>query len=309
MERAGNEVMTMRRSLIVVAAAVLLVAACASAASPNPAQEQGKPGEGVTFPAPTAGASVPTDQVAGGLVQPMIVRVGSIELQVKDVSAAYRQARELALKLGGYVGDSQFATDAEDRPTATVVLRIPADRYDDALDALRPMATKVVSEKSQETDVTSQVVDLNARLLNLRATEAALQKLMDQATKVSDILDVQHELSTVREQIEQLTAQQQELQKQAALSTLTVALETTPQPVSEIARTWDPGNDVQQALAALVDVVQGLGRLAIWLVIVVLPIGLGAGFVFAIAWLLARRFRIGARRPVFSEGPPAPPQS
>jgi hypothetical protein len=300
----------MRRTLIVLAGAVLFAAACSSAALPTSNPDLEKPGTGVGFPGATAGASAPSgpsDQVAGQVQQQLIVRVGDIELQVSDVTAVYRQARELALRLGGYVGDSQFATDSNGRPSATVVLRIPADRYDDALDALRPMATKVVSERSQETDVTSQVVDLNARIANLRSTEAALQKLMDQATKVSDVLDVEHELSAVREQIEQLTAQQQLLQKQAALSTLTVTLETLPQPVSEVANTWDPGAEFQRAVAALVDIAQGLGRLAIWVVVVVLPVALGAGFVFLVAWFLARRLRPRTVRFAVSDGPPVPP--
>ncbi len=282
----------MRRTLPVLMVGAFLLAACASAASPPPAE-----------PAPPEFGAVPTAGPGQGssrtndAEQRLIVRVGEIELQVTDVPAAFRQARQLALRLGGYVGDSQFATDSADRPTATLVLRIPADRYDEALDALRPLATKVVVERSQESDVTSQVVDLNARIVNLRATEAALQKLMDRAAKVSEILEVQRELTSTREQIEQLTAQKQLLEKQAALATLTVTFETAPQPVAEVTKSWDPGADIENALAQLVDIAQGVGRAIIWLVIVVLPVGVIAGLILAMAWLIARRLGIAIRRP------------
>jgi hypothetical protein len=235
------------------------------------------------------------------------VRIGSLELQVTDVPDAYRKTRELALRLGGYVGDSEFATDKDGRPSATVVLRIPADRYDEALDALRPLATKVVQERSQESDVTSQVVDLTARIVNLRASETALQKLMDRATKVSEVLEVQAQLTGIREQIEQLTAQKQLLEKQAALSTLTVILETTAQPVAEVAKSWDPGSDVEQAVATLVDLAQGAGRALIWLVIVVLPLVLVGGILAALALFLARRFGPRLRGAVPGGPPPAAP--
>jgi hypothetical protein len=294
----------MRRAYLVLIVGAGLLAACASSASPGSNQEAGKPSDAATAaPAPPSrDAAAPLAQVE----QRLIVRIGSLELQVTDVPDAYRKTRELALRLGGYVGDSQFATDNEDRPTATVVLRIPADRYDEALDALRPLATKVVQERSQESDVTSQVVDLNARIVNLRASEAALQKLMDRATKVSEVLDVQAQLTGVREQIEQLTAQKQLLEKQAALSTLTVTLETAAQPVADVAKSWDPGSDVEKAVATLVDLAQGAGRALIWLVIVVLPVVLVGGILAALALFVARRFGPRLRVGV-PGGPPAGP--
>jgi hypothetical protein len=298
----------MRRTVLVLIVGAGLLAACASSAGPAPDQEAGKSTDAGTA-APAAGSADRNDSAPLAQVeQRLIVRVGSLELQVTDVPDTYRKTRELALRLGGYVGDSEFATDKDDRPTATVVLRIPADRYDEALDALRPLATKVVDERSQESDVTSQVVDLNARIVNLRATESALQKLMDRATKVSEVLDVQAQLTGVREQIEQLTAQKQLLDKLAALSTLTVTLETTAQPVADVAKSWDPGSDVENAVATLVDLAQGAGRAIFWLGLVVLPVVLAGGILAALALFGARRLRPRLRRSV-PEGPPpaAPP--
>jgi hypothetical protein len=131
---------------------------------------------------------------------------------------------------------------------------------------------------------------------------------MDRATKVSEVLEVQAQLTGIREQIEQLTAQKQLLEKQAALSTLTVILETTAQPVAEVAKSWDPGADVEKAVATLVDLAQGAGRALIWLVIVVLPLVLAGGILAALALFVARR--LGPRlRGAVPEGPPpaAPP--
>jgi hypothetical protein len=130
---------------------------------------------------------------------------------------------------------------------------------------------------------------------------------MDRATKVSEVLEVQAQLTGIREQIEQLTAQKQLLEKQAALSTLTVILETTAQPVAEVAKSWDPGSDVEQAVATLVDLAQGAGRALIWLVIVVLPLVLVGGILAALALFLARRFGPRLRGAVPGGPPPAAP--
>jgi hypothetical protein len=285
--------------LALFAIAGLLVAGCASAATAP--RDQGAP-------LPTAGAGKDTGgEAAPDAAERLIVRVGSLELHVADVARAYQQARQLALRLGGYVGDSAFATDNEGRPSATVVLRIPADRYDEALDALRPMATKVVLERSQETDVTSQVVDLDARIANLRASEAALVQIFDRAQKISDVLEVQRELTTVREQIEQLVAQRQLLAKQAALATLTVTLSTSPEPISSAARSWDLRAEVERALAQLLDVAQALANAVIWIGIVVVPVLLVGVVVLLMALRVGRRLGLDLRLRRRSVPPAGPP--
>ena len=64
------------------------------------------------------------------------------------------------------------------------------------------------------------MVDLDARIANLQATEAALQEIMVQATTITDVLKVQDELTAVRGDIESLTAQRDLLASRAALATL-----------------------------------------------------------------------------------------
>jgi hypothetical protein len=85
------------------------------------------------------------------------------------------------------------------------------------------------------------VIDLGARITNLRATEAALQKIMEQATKIPDVLDVQSKLTEVRGEIERLVAQKLHLEDQAAYGTLVVTFVLPVQPVvEEVKAGWDP---------------------------------------------------------------------
>ena len=98
--------------------------------------------------------------------------------------------------------------------------RVPAARWDEALAGLRAIGEKVLTERSSTEDVTSQVVDLGARITNLQATERALQAIMDQATAIKDVLTVQAELTRTRSEIEQLAAQKLHFEGQAAFSTV-----------------------------------------------------------------------------------------
>ena len=245
---------------------------------------------------PAAGAA-PGPVGAPDVGGPLIVRTGQLDLQVADLEAAIRDAESAVTAVGGYVAGSQRSGEA-DKASASVMFRIPAARWTEALDALRKLGTKVLAEQTSSQEVTAQVVDLGARLANLRVTEAALQGIMDKATKIPDVLAVQEQLTGVRQQIEELTAQKQTLENQAALATLTVNF--TPPPavaVTQVREGWDPAREVDQAAAALVGLGQGLASAGIWLLVVWLPMLLVVGLLALIAIVVVRRFRRAALPP------------
>jgi hypothetical protein len=309
--RAGSRVAIGIGSLLMAAA---LLAGCGSSAS-NSLSTVGGPvtGQPAEAPAamPSAAALSARDGTFGsanggttttGDTQattpdgsgPLIVRTGQLDLQVADIEAAIHAAETAITAVGGYVSGSQRSGDAE-KATAIVMFRIPAARWTDALDALRKLGTKVLGEQTSSQEVTAQVVDLGARLANLRVTETALQGIMDKATKIPDVLAVQEQLTGVRQQIEELTAQKQTLENQAALASLTVSF--TPPPavaVTQVREGWDPAREVDQAAAALVGLGQGLAGAGIWLLIVWVPILLVAGLIALVAFVVLRRIRRSA---------------
>jgi hypothetical protein len=222
---------------------------------------------------------------------PLIVRTGQLTLEVTVLDDALADADAAVTAAGGYVAASQRQGD-DDTASATVTYRIPAERWEATLAALRAVGTKVLSEQTASEEVTSQVVDLGARLANLRATESALQAIMAKATKIPDILEVQGQLTSVRQEIEQLTAQKLSLEKQAALATLTVGFSLPPTvAVAQVQEGWDPADEVDRAAATLVGVGQGVANAAIWVAIVFVPLAIVLGIAIGIAWLIARRLR------------------
>lgn len=310
--RAGTRTIVGFGGLLVVAA---LLAACGGSAS-GPLSTVGDPvSEQNAAPAamPSAAASAARDgafgPANGGTTGdgttggngsapdgsgPLIVRTGQLDLQVADLEAAIRAAESAVTAVGGYVASSQRSGDA-DKASASVTYRVPAARWSDTLDALRKLGMKVLGEQTSSQEVTAQVVDLGARLANLRVTEAALQGIMEKATKIPDVLAVQEQLTGVRQQIEELTAQKQTLENQAALASLTVSF--TPPPavaVTQVREGWDPAREVDQAAAALVGLGQGLAGAGIWLLIVWLPIFLVVGLLALVALVAIRRVRRAA---------------
>ena len=296
-------------------AAALLVAACAGSASqsvperPAPPAEAAPGGGGTSRTtttadgAPATGGTVNADGTMAYQDGQLIVRTGSLALEVKDVDATLLQARARIVGLGGYVSNSE-RTSSSDYPTALITYRIPAARWDEALDALKGLSTKVVTEQTKAVEVTGQVLDLGARIDNLRATERALQAIMAQATKISDILDVQNQLTSVRGEIEQLSTQKAHLAEQAALGTLAVTYALPVVAVAQAGSGWDIGAEFDRALAQLLQVGQGLAVACVWLAVVGLPLGLGLALVVGLVLFFARR--LAARRPATTAGPGLP---
>ena len=299
--------------------AVLAIAACSGGAARPATDVSVGGGTGSSVNAPTkdgatVGEAAPAAGPIGGqdadggnpgaLVDgALIVRTGSLELEVIDFDATLLRARAAIIGLGGYVSDSQRANSGESS-FALVTYRIPSDRWDDALDALHGLAQKVVAENTKSAEVTGQVVDLDARIANLRTTETALQGIMARATKITDVLEVQNQLTAVQGQIEQLVAQRAHLADQAAMGTLAVTFSLPVAFIADATSGWDLGAEFDRAVAALLVLGQGIVTAGLWIAIVVVPIGLGFAIAIALALFLARR--LGAlRRPTATSTPTA----
>ena len=112
---------------------------------------------------------------------------------------------------------------------------------------------------------------MDARITNLRASEAALVDIMERARRIDDVLAVQLRLEDVRGQIEQLEAQRSHLADQAALSTLSVTWFTPVAAVTAAQAGWDPGTSWTPPWRRRWPL-QGLAGVAIWLAVVAVPL-------------------------------------
>lgn len=227
----------------------------------------------------------PGQAVAG----PLVVHTGSLSIETSDMRASVDQATAAVNGLGGYVASSH-EDNSPDHQSASVTYRIPATSWTQAVTALRGIGQRVIAEDTQAEDVTAQVVDLDARIANLRSSETALQQIMTQATTISDVLKVQEELTSVRSEIESMSAQRDNLADRAAFGTLTVYF-NVPTPSTALATGgWDLGREVDRAFATLVRLSQGLASLAVWVAIVIVPVLVP---ILIAAWIgirLRRRF-------------------
>ncbi|MER5220687.1 DUF4349 domain-containing protein [Streptomyces flaveus] len=166
-----------------------------------------------------------------------IIRTASLTVQVKDVPKALAEARTAVENAGGIVGNETTDRDSKGRERSRVVLRVPTERYEEVLKDLEGSG-KLIDRTAKAQDVTDQVVDVDSRIKTQRASVIRIRELMDQATKLSDVVTLEGELSTRQADLESLLAQQASLKDRTSLATITLSLSETPVKAAE---DEDPG--------------------------------------------------------------------
>ena len=161
---------------------------------------------------------------------PMIIRTGSATIEVDSLEPAIARLRLIASQLGGFVGNTSVQGGREEVRSATVEIKIPAQRWGQLLEGLKPIG-KIESQIESAEDVGEEFTDVTARVSNARRLEDRLVALLANRTgKLEEVLSVERELARVREEIERYEGRLRYLRSRAALSTMTVMIHE-PAPV------------------------------------------------------------------------------
>lgn len=210
-----------------------------------------------------------------------VIKNISLEIRIEEdeFQRQFSRAGSLAEQFGGFVTNSQVSETDGKLASGTLTIRVPSDRFEETVGRLKDLG-KVTAEDRSGQDVSKQFVDLEARLKQAKAEEAFFLRLMDEARGISDMIQVQSQLSGVQLRIEEIQGQLNYLRDQTALSTISVRVYEpgapaagSPQP---LATAWEGAIDGFQSVIG--GLVVALGWLA--------PFGL-----IALAGLFVLKFR------------------
>ncbi|MGH9310313.1 MAG: DUF4349 domain-containing protein [Vicinamibacterales bacterium] len=169
-------------------------------------------------------AASPGAATQAGPRGPRVIHTASITMIATDFNGARAAIEQLVQELGGFVSTLHAAEPRDEKRSLRASLRVPAGRLPDALVRLRALG-QVVDETQGGTDVTEQLVDLEARLANSRNTERRLAEVLKNRTgDLSDVLQVEREIARVRGEIEQVEAQQKRLEDRVSLATIALTV-------------------------------------------------------------------------------------
>lgn len=235
----------MRRKLIgstVLLAAALALTGCSAASGAGDYAIPGEPVPGIVEGAAggdSAEAGTAADGSLSSEADRQVVITGSVTITADDPLTASREAVRIVEAANGRVdGRTEYAPGDNDKGSAQLVLRIPADALTAVLDKLEKLGS--ADEVSLSTsDVTVQSADLDARISSLRASIERLNGLIAQATDIEDLIALESEISSRQGELESLEAQQRYLADQVKMSTISLYLRSDAEaPVSNPDTFW-----------------------------------------------------------------------
>ena len=204
----------------------------------------GQPMANVSRPTPShaaAPASPKAKQVSndGGTSQNkelsgdhMLIFTGDIHMEVDkgDISSSIDKVVDLAVERGGYVSKQ------DDR---SVTVRVPSKHFRGAMREMEKVGD-VTHRGVQAQDVSEEYHDLGIRLKSLKATRKRLEKFLDRAKSIQEVLRVEQELSRLNGEIDRLEGRMRFLAQRASFSTITVAFAAKPDAPKKIVKDPDP---------------------------------------------------------------------
>lgn len=197
----------------------------------------------------------------------LVIESSNISLVVDDVEDISSKVIAKTKELGGFMVGTSL-TKPQESPFGTVIVRVPEDKTDEALNYFRSLAVKVISEQVLGQDVTDRYEDIDAKLATLTKTKAKFEEILEKATSVNDILSVQKQLVNLQSQIDNLKGRQKYLEKSAALTKITVFLSS-----DELALPYQPEGVFRpkvifkQAVRSLIKTLRSFASLIIWVVV------------------------------------------
>ena len=306
-----------KRSLVILMLVTLLLTGCAAAATPAAVgineSSKGMPVEaapampaapaplmqGGSQPVQSDLAPLPQDQTAADAR--VVLMNADLSIVVVDPASAMNTITKMANDMGGFVVSSQLSkvqtSNGIEVPEATITVRVPAEKLTTAMDQIKALVkdaqNDILSENVTGQDVTKEYTDLKSQLTNLQQAEQQLQKIMDSATKTTDVLDVYNQLVQVRQQIDVLQGQINYYDQASRLSAISVTIQAEASVAPLTVGGWQPAGTARNAVQALVNSMKFLANAAIWILLYIVPM------LVAIAlpiWLLVIIIRALVRR-------------
>ena len=230
----------------------------------------------------------------------LVIENADLAIVVKDPKARMAEINALANEFGGYVVSSNlyqsFTSFGKEVPEATIVIRVPSKRLDEALTRIKEGAVDIEYENRSGQDITNIYVDLQAQLKAKQAAEAKLLEIMDEATRAEDVLTIYLQVQQVQTEIEQLKGQIKYYDESVATSAISVRLiaEEGTQPI-EIGP-WTPEGAAKEAIQDLIFFFQRFVEFLIRFVLLTLPALILIAIPLYIVYLVGRAVYRRVRR-------------
>ncbi|WP_167751452.1 DUF4349 domain-containing protein [Lentibacillus salicampi] len=171
-----------------------------------------------------------------------IIYTANLRIEVADYQDTVGAIQAEVSDRGGYIVESNMHEGTEKgTTTGQVTARVPQDQFEEFVETVKNGSKKVVDSSTSGRDVTEEFVDLESRLESKRVVEERLQSFMEEADKTEDLLKISDDLSTVQQEIEEITGRMTYLENKIDLATVTIQIEENNVAISseDDLNTWE----------------------------------------------------------------------
>lgn len=154
-------------------------------------------------------------------IEQKIIKEGNLRFESNDLNATYTQIQNAAKS---YKATIQNDTEGKDYTSIfrRLIIRVPSKDFDLFLKDISKGVAYFDNKEISSQDVTAEYIDIDARLKAKKVLENRYLELLKKANKVSEILEIEQQLSAIREEIEAKEGQLNYLQNRVSFSTITI---------------------------------------------------------------------------------------
>ena len=163
----------------------------------------------------------PTESRVEEKLPRQIIRTANINFQVENAEKSHENISALLKKYNAYFG-SDVRNQSNDRISYSTTIRVQQPQFDSLVNDLIKESIYTNNKAINAEDVTSEFVDITARLRNKKELEQRYLTILKQASKISDILEVEQNLQAIREEIESTEGRLKVMKDQISYSTITL---------------------------------------------------------------------------------------
>lgn len=229
--------------------------------------------------------SAPEDSTS--ITDKKVIKTGDLTLKVDSIDKAAEKISQTAKDNGGEIFSSNIYQAGNNIKRGVITVKVPFANFEKTIGEFKEIAALVVSESTAGQDVTEEYADLQARIKNKQAEEQSYIKILNQAQKIQDILDITQSLSNVRGEIERIQGRIKFMENQTSMSTISISL-SEDQDVT-IVDSWRPLQIAKNAINSLIKSSQGFLSFLIVLVITVIPVIILYALLAFIIYLIGRK--------------------
>jgi hypothetical protein len=154
-------------------------------------------------------------------IEPKIIKNANLRFETDDLESTYNQIAKSLKKFDATIQNDSQGTEYNN-VYRTIIVRVPNQNFDALLNDVSQGVSYFDLKEISSDDVTEEYIDIDARLKTKKVLETRYFELLKKASKISEIIEIEKQLSAIREEIEAKEGQLKYMQNKVSMSTVTI---------------------------------------------------------------------------------------